>query len=213
MNTVQIRKKMNPLFKISLVLFVASSVVPALAQTEAVRTEAPTVKVGDTWKFETRDRRTGLKESDSLRTVTSISASQIEGTDNDGKFVALPGMNYIETSTFVLSGDLKQLIFPMELGTKWDYKQKYTNKATSVVVRTQADVHVTAYEKIKVAAGDFDAFKIEHKGYWNNDSSRRNGRFTRISWYAPSAKSIVKTEYEDGFNNTVTELLELRLQP
>jgi hypothetical protein len=54
MNTVQIRKKMNPLFKISLVLFVASSVVPALAQTEAVRTEAPTVKVGDTWKFETR---------------------------------------------------------------------------------------------------------------------------------------------------------------
>jgi hypothetical protein len=212
-NTVQIHQKVQLLFKFSLGLFIASNLAVAFAQTDGVRAEQPTIKVGDVWKSETRDRRTGLRLSGSLRTVTSVSATQIEGTFNAGKFVATPDLNFIETPTYSQTGDVRHLVFPLELGKKWDSKFKYFNKANSWDVRWQFDAKVTAYEKVKVPAGEFDAFKIEYKGYWNNDSLGASGRLVITSWYAPAAKSIVKNEYDDTYNITVTELLEVQLQP
>lgn len=185
----------------------------AFAQGSASRAELPTVKVGDRWKSEQSDRRTGAKESEFDRKVTSVSASQIEGTENDGKFVWTPELNVVESSTAVISGEAKGLSFPLEIGKKWDYKYSFANKLNPTKGRWQLEANVAAYEKVKVPAGEFDAFKIEYKGFWNNDTSRQNGRLMLTNWFAPATRSVVKTEFDDGYNKWVRQLVEFQLQP
>ena len=185
----------------------------AVAQSGAPRAEAPTVKVGDRWKVVQNDRRTGLKEAEFDRRVTSVTASLIEGTENDGKFVLTTELNLLESSTVTLSGDPKQLNFPLEIGKKWDYKFAFANKLNAGKGRQQVEAQVVAYEKVKVPAGEFDAFKIEYKGFWNNDTNRSSGRVKTTSWYAPAARGAVKIENDDGFNNWTRELVEIQLQP
>ena len=72
---------------------------------------------------------------------------------------------------------------------------------------------VRSVEKVTVLARTFEAFRIDSKGYWRNDGSGRNGRFTVTNWYSPAARNIVKTDYDDGKHPTTTELVEVRLQP
>lgn len=192
---------------------IASTATLASAQATDIRVDAPTAKVGDQWKFETRDRRTGLKESETLRTVVNVSSSQVEGTENGGNFVATPDLNLLETPTVALSGEVKYLVFPLEVGKKWAFKYDLTNKVSGVKAQWQLDAAVVAYEKVKVQAGEFDAFKIEYKGYWNNRTTSRNGRVVLTSWYAPAARTVVKTEYDDTYSRNTRELVEVKLQP
>ena len=185
----------------------------AIAQGGAPRAEAPTVKVGDRWKVEQTDRRTGAKESEFDRRVTSVSESRIEGTENDGKFGWTSELNGLESSTVTISGDAKTLSFPLEVGKKWEYKFSYVNKVNAGKGRQQLSAHVVAYEKVKVPAGEFDAFKIEYSGFWNNDTNGRSGRLKNTGWYAPAARSVVRFENDDGYNNWVRQLVEIQLQP
>lgn len=192
---------------------IASLAAAAFAQSSAPRAELPTVKVGDRWKYDQNDRRTGVKENEWNRTVMAVSASQIEGTENDGKFVWTSDMNTVESSVAVITGDARFLKFPLEVGKKWDFKYNFVSKVGPGKGRWQLDAVIVAYEKVKVPAGEFDAFKIEYKGFWNNDNNGRNGRLTQTTWYAPAARAAVKVEFEDGFNNWVRQLVELQLQP
>lgn len=196
-----------------LLALVASFAGTAFAQGGASRVELPTVKVGDRWKSEQSDRRTGVKESEFDRKVTSVTASQIEGTENDGKFVWTPELNVVESPTIVITGDAKILSFPLEIGKKWEFKYGFANKLNATKVRWQLDATVVAYEKVKVLAGEFDALKIEYKGFWNNDTTGRNGRLKLTNWFSPATRSVVKTEYDDGYNNWVRQLVEFQLQP
>jgi len=192
---------------------IASLAAAAFAQSAAPRAELPTVKVGDRWKFDQNDRRTGLKENEWSRTVTAVSASQIEGTENDGKFIWTSDLNTVESSTAVITGDARFLKFPLEVGKKWDFKYNFASKVGPAKGRWQLDAAIVAYEKVKVPAGEFDAFKIEYKGSWNNDTNGRNGRLMQTTWFAPAARAAVKVEFDDGFNNWVRQLVEIQLQP
>lgn len=196
-------------------LFVALSLVVSVgaAQTNALRAEAPSVKVGDQWKYETRDRRTGQKESEALRTVVSVNASRIEGTENNGAFVATLDMNVLETSRYTNTGEVKYLNFPLEIGKKWSFKYDTISKMSGGKGEWQLDAEVVAFEKTKVQAGEFDTYRIEYKGFWNNRSQRTNGRFVITNWYAPSARTTVKSEFDDGYAKSTTELVEVQLKP
>jgi len=101
----------------------------------------------------------------------------------------------------------------LEIGKKWDYKYSLANKMNPTKSRWQLEANVVAYEKVKVPAGEFDAFKIEYTGYWNNETSGRSGRLKITNWFAPAARNVVKTEFEDGFNNWIRQLVEFELQP
>ena len=185
----------------------------AVAQGGAPRAEAPAVKVGDRWKVEQTDRRTGAKESEFDRRVTAVTESRIEGVENDGKFIWTSELNGLESSTASISGDAKGLSFPLEIGKKWEYKFSFVNKLTAGKGRHQLSAHVVAYEKVKVPAGEFDAFKIEYAGFWNNDTNGRSGRLKNTAWYAPAARSVVKFELDDDYNKWVRQLVEIQLQP
>ncbi len=197
-----------------LLLFSAFLAVPAgPAHAAGEKVEAPQIKVGDRWKSEQRDKRTGNKEAETTRTVTAISASAVEGTENDGTFKMTTDLNPIESTTTAITGEPKFLSFPLEVGKKWSFKYNFANKTNPGKGRIQLDAEVASYEKVTVPAGSFDAFRIETKGFWNNDATSRSGRSRSVYWYAPAARSVVRTEYEDGYNNWVRELVELQLQP
>lgn len=189
------------------------AIPPGLAIAAGEKAEAPAVKVGDRWKTEQKDRRTGNKEAEVVRTVTAVTPGLIEGTENSGTFKMTSELNPIESVIFVTTGDPRFLSFPLEVGKKWSLKYQFANKTNQGKGRVEGDVEVAAYEKVSVAAGTFDAYRIEAKTFWNNDSNRANGRSKSVYWYAPAARTVVRTEYEDGYNNWVRELLEVQLQP
>lgn len=189
------------------------AVPSTLAIAAGEKAEAPTVKVGDRWKTEQKDRRTGNKEAEVLRTVTAVTAGVIEGTENSGTFRMTSELNPVESPSAVVTGDPRFLSFPLEVGKKWTLKYGFANRTNQGKGRVEGDVEVAAYEKVSVAAGTFDAYRIEAKTFWNNDTNRSNGRSRSVYWYAPAARTVVRTEYEDGYNNWIRELLEVQLQP
>jgi hypothetical protein len=187
---------------------------PALASAQGgPRADLPAVKAGDHWRFEESDQRTGIKEAEFDRKITSVTPSEIQGTENEAKLVLTPELNVVESSTMVVTGDAKLLSFPLEVGKKWNTKYSFANKQSSTKLRFQLEASVVAYEKVKVPAGEFDAFKIEYKGYWNNETTGRNGRIKMTNWFSPDARCIVRNEYDDGHNNWVRQLVEYQLQP
>jgi hypothetical protein len=185
----------------------------AIAQTSVPRAEQPQMKVGDQWRWERSDRRTGVKDADTKRVITAVSAAQIDGTENNSKLAMSADLMILESSAIVASQPVRFVEYPLEVGKKWEFKWAFTGKASNAKVRWQAEAEVTAYEKVKVPAGEFDSFKIDYKGYWNNDTTRANGRLRQTSWYAPAAKTFVKTEFDDGYNSNLTHLVEVQVQP
>ena len=177
------------------------------------KAELPGVKVGDRWKTEQKDKRTGATEAVVQRTVTAVANGVIEGTENSGTFRMTEELNPMESTVNVITGNPSFLNFPLEVGKKWSLKYSFANKFNPGKGRVEGDVEVTAYEKVTVKAGTFDAFRVEAKNFWNNDANRTSGRSKSVFWYAPAARTVVRTEYEDGYNNWVRELIELQVQP
>lgn len=192
---------------------VALAATSAFAQGTPQRAEAPAVKAGDTWKHEQRDRRTGNTETVSVRTVTAVSPTLIEGTENQGKFSMTPELNPIESAVSVFSGDPKFLSFPLEVGKRWNTTYSFANKANPTKGRIQLEIEVVGVEKVTVLAGAFEAFRLVSKGFWNLHDQNANGRSRATYWYAPAARTVVTTEHEDGYSNWIRELVEKRLAP
>lgn len=179
----------------------------------AQRAERPEAKVGDRWRFEQRDQRTGVKEYENVRVVTAVDASRISTTESGapGSFTA--DWSPLDTPRVSNAESVKYLDFPLEVGKKWAFKTQWNNKITQSRGRSTFDVAVVAQERVKVPAGEFDAFKVEAKGFWNNDTNGRNGRITLTYWFTPAARHVVRTTNDDGYNLWVNELMELQLHP
>ena len=216
MDSTATSQRTSPLTRHSLLALLTLALVagPICAQSTPPKAELPLLKVGDRWKIEQRDRRTGAKGDEWVRSIATVSSQQIEGTENDSKMILTPELNIIESATTSAVGEpLKLLSFPLEVGKRWSVKTTGFNKVNQSRVRVQLSAEVVGYERIKMIAGEFDAFKLEAKGYWNNDTSGGNGRVTYKYWYAPAARTIVKTELDDGYSPWIRELVEYQLQP
>jgi hypothetical protein len=55
---------------------------------------------------------------------------------------------------------------------------------------------VLGYEKVRVPAGEFDAFKLEAQGTWESPQAPFPGAADEIYWYAPAVRAIVKKEHQ-----------------
>lgn len=206
-------RNQNVLNVLLLMIVSLMTATTAHAQAASPRAEQPQVKVGDQWHWERSDRRTGIKEGETKRAITAISATQIDGTENDSKFTLSLDLMTLESSTMVASVPARIIEYPLEIGKKWDFKWAFKNKVNNASIRWEVAAEVVAFEKVRVPAGEFDAFKIEYKGFFNNETTRGNGRIRQTLWYAPAAKTVVKTEYDDGFNRSLTQLVNIQLQP
>ncbi len=184
---------------------------PALAQ----RAAPPNVKVGDRWQFveyytvpSTKPNRTWV--------VTAVSPTGIEGTDNGAPLKLTRDMNVLESSVSRNSNP-RVLDFPLEVGKRWQYTSNWLFKPKGSSGAIAVDIAVLAYEKVKVPAGEFDAFRIAATEKVSGTSpigSQYGGEITRTYWYAPEARVIVKTESRNPYLGPSTlELVAFELRP
>ena len=207
MQTIECGSLVGRVFSVA-VLALAAHATPVLAQ----KTDRPDVKVGDQWRFEVH-LGTGsgaMKVQDVSRVVTSVTDSGIERTDNGVKVLLTPELNEIESTSYKHS-DSRLLNFPLEVGKQWHCTDNILSKFIGKEVRTDWSLAVVGYEKVRVPAGEFDAFKLEAKGSWISGS--KTGEESRRYWYAPATRAVVKSEIQDTSGLTTTELAEFHLQP
>ena len=78
------------------------------------------------------------------------------------------------------------------------------------------EVDVVAYEKVRVPAGEFDAFKLRSVERLRGTSPIRStyaGDTTRTYWYAPQARAIVRMESRNPYLGPSTvELVSFELR-
>lgn len=194
---MQLKKK--ALLWLSLVTVFAAGV--ATAQTAEM--PAPiTFKVGDKWEWRNADSRTNLEIGKRTRTVV----------DEGGrlKFFSGSGSSQISDAFIGRASWKSWRVWPLEVGKKWAAEWDWTNPNGNAGI-TKQDVEVVAYEEVTVPAGKFMAFKIEHRGWYTNTTSRGGrGKMNETFWYAPDAKADVKYTYDDGDDQTTRELISYK---
>jgi hypothetical protein len=94
---------------------------------------------------------------------------------------------------------LRDLSFPLEVGKTWN--QDYVGYTADDNVRwtSSATWEVVAYESVTVAAGTFDAYRIERSETTGPETYRATLHST--SWWAPSVKALVKYVHDDQLWN------------
>jgi len=180
----------------------------------AAKAERPEIKAGDRWKFACAE---GRKKSDRLWVVTSVDPTGIKGTWNGQPLAMTLDMNEVDSPEHT-NTDKRLLSFPLEAGKQWTSNNKFVDHTNKDVKGSEKySVQVADYEKVRVPAGEFDAFKLKAKSSFTaEDGSAGTHEFTY--WYAPAARAVVKemdqvTWAGGGWPETTCELVEFQLQP
>ena len=192
------------------VLIFAIAASPALAQ----KADRPEVKVGDEWQFLSYTV-VPIQKPNVVWVITSVTPTGIAGASNGKPLTLTPDLNIIESPTRKFS-DRRVLSFPLEIGKSWTYSTHVELKDLGGTLRQDAGGTAAAYEKVTVPAGQFDAFKIETTGKFGQEGAAGAGarEFTETTWYAPSARAVVKQVYRDPvMGERVLELASFKLQP
>jgi hypothetical protein len=195
----------------SAVLALATLGGPVTAQTA----DRPIVRAGDRWQFV---EYYGIASTEPNRdwVVTSVTPSKIEGTENGYPLTLTPELNVVESPRSKNSNP-KALSFPLEIGKQWRFTSEWVFKVTGSKGSSIVEVEVVGHEKVRVPAGDFEAFKLVSKGSIRGvsaKSSQIEGEVTSTYWYAPAARAIVKTISRNPYIGVATvELVKFYPQP
>lgn len=126
-----------------------------------------------------------------------------------------PDLNVLESPRHQES-DPKALSFPLGVGKQWRYTSDWVFKVKGSKGSAVVDVAVVGHEKIRVPAGEFEAFKLVAKGTITGISginSQIAGETSATYWYAPAARAIVKSVSHNPYLGTSTvELVEFQLR-
>ena len=195
-------------------LAVCSVLASSTVAQKAERVDRPNVKVGDQWQFAMSGSYKATAANLSW-VVTAVTPTEIRATENGQPLLLTRDMNQVE-SPRRQDSDLRLLSFPLEVGKAWTYVNDYVLKDSGTKGQQKYSVVVLTYEKVRVPAGEFDAFKLEATGTFSGTAyvGPVSGSSSRTYWYAPAARAIVKDEINDpnrgryGF-----ELISYKLQP
>lgn len=185
----------------SLALFAGLAIHTLTLAQRAEMPETASFRVGDTWEWNQIDKRTKLQEAKLMRTVLEIDGS-------------LQFSNGTTTSTIrigLIDGTFKSSskpwrVWPLQVGKNWSFNADWT-RADGVNGNTKQEAEVVAYEEVVVPAGKFMAFKIEHKGWYQNYSQGGSGKQNDTYWYAPDTQADVKHVRDDSYNLYTRELV------
>jgi hypothetical protein len=160
---------------------------------------APSLKVGDSWTYQTVDLFSGsLKRryTLTLKTITTdewqFGASTFDKSWNllrevrDGKVVAK------------WSPKRPNFEFPLQPGKTWNGRGVLERE--DLRSEHSVDFKVVRQERVFVPAGVFDTFRVEGTGNYKSvkkDGQSGEGRVTHRYWYSPKAARFVVYEYEE----------------
>lgn len=183
----------------------------ALAQ----RADRPVVHVGDQWQF-VQYWGTVSAEPNRVWIVRSVTPTGIEGTENGEPLALTLDLGVLE-SPRASESNPRSLSFPLEVGKRWRYTTDWLFKAKGSKGSADIDVTVAVHEKVRVPAGEFDAFKLVAKGALRGISgigSRIDAETETTYWYAPAVRAVVKSINRNPYLGTSTvELVSTRLKP
>jgi len=148
--------------------------------------------LGDTATYRNTDLLTDIEGESSRLKVTRVDMDLDRIELNNGKFIIDSMGNYLRTPGGGES-DVPQQFNPAELqlGKAWTagWKQSSPRQGEEVVT---LDLRIAAFEKVRVPAGEFMAFRIEIRG-WHR---RNRGYFKREQriWLVPGINFAIKEE-------------------
>jgi len=175
-----------------------------------VKAERPDVKVGDKYTFSCS---WGAQKFEQQNVITSVDESSIKYTQNGKPLENTREGNPVKDARFTYS-DRRNLSFPLEVGKKWTFTDDWARFDPPLHGSAKANVTVASYEKVRVPAGEFDAFKIERTADFRVAETGSSGTNTGVHWYAPAARTNVKrVTYIVGEPEFTCELKEFQLQP
>jgi hypothetical protein len=206
----------------ALAILTLSLGTPCLAQT-LPPAERPDPKVGDSAVFRNLDVRTGEKRDISM-VVISVDADKIvnetsgstSGTRTYTRDYNLREIKTGEKITFIAKPFWASLRFPLEVGQTWDgsFESEQVARPRNRNVQWRWKANVVAAEEVTVAAGTFQAFKIEYDGrYFAHQGNRSwTGSHKETAWFEPEINRFVKRELEvraPGVNFLDQHVIEL----
>lgn len=166
--------------------------------------DKPDLQVGDQWTFRRIDlwtkqepfrfklEVTRVEEDDLRLTRTRWKSDDI---DEDGRQTKLRADR--ATWTFkdrtIVEGQIVNLLFPLEIGKKWDYKYAHLIDG-AIKVYQDCEARVERWEDVVLPAGTFKAIKVSHACTWRN-TARWGGRSTSTLWYVPGLRQVVQREW------------------
>jgi hypothetical protein len=173
----------------------------------------PVLLPGDQWQFAVYWAVPSIEPS-RLWIVTSVGPKGIEATENGEPLRLTHNLGVLE-SPRTLETNPNSLSFPLEVGKRWHYASDGLFKPKNSKSTSMVDVIVAAYEKVRVPAGELDAFRLEAKAAIKGVSgigSVIDAEIFTTYWYAPAAKAVVKSINRNPYLGTSTvELVDFKL--
>ena len=193
--------------------FVCVSQGGAWAQRPPERVVGPSVRVGDTWMYNTLNGWTGGLEYISVNTVKEVTPKgiAIESASLDRSSVSTvsrtTGFNVTRiaspSSTKRFDPFYPNFSFPLQVGKSW--RGDVTLSDSSKSGETQARFTGTAvrWESVTVPAGTFIALRVELRGTYVGDvgGSIVTGTIEDTLWYSPEIRNAVRAEYKDTYGS------------
>lgn len=210
-------------FSLACIMFLNSS----LAFGEQVVAERPTLKPGDVWRYDFRNKRyakPGCKYEVVVDQVTDINVFAVVNYPVGCEVsitTVLPvapgslqkfdlGMNHY----FFSEEPYRAFDFPLFVDKSWT--QKWVFKVNGWTYNDEVSGKVEAYEKITTPAGTFDTFRINlTRTYLGTLTGRptQSGVLKDTFWYSPQVKNFVKRSYVDGgWSHITRELVDFSVQ-
>lgn len=145
--------------------------------------------VGDEASFLETDYLTGVEVRRYANRVTRVDEDADRVELNDGAIVTDTMGNSLKSGQIEFDAPLQFLPAELQLGKKWTASFKRMDRGQ--VTYAYYELHIVSREKVKVPAGEFDAFRIEGRG-WN----RSVGSQLEVNlWVVPGLNFHVKWEW------------------
>ena len=177
-------------------LFLLSTVVCA-AEPEVI--PRPEIKVGDQWVYSKTNNLTKQVEWTYQSRVIGVSADgyRIESKRLD-KDAPLDSPQYdLDWNRVggVYSPPRRDYSFPLAVGKTWETKYSWVTNDQRGEITYSGAVKVVGWESITVAAGSFQALRLEFEVPWRIGGDGRTGQDVVIIWYVPEVKRFVKSHF------------------
>lgn len=171
----------------------------------------PDIRAGDRWEFAVYDA-VPTRVPSRTWVVTAVTPAGIQATENGAPLKLTPELNVLD-SPRQSETNPGLLRFPLEVGRRWSYDTQWTFKQKGSSGSLAMAVEVQARERVSVAAGEFEAFRLFARGKLGGNSPSNTfygGETTTTYWYAPAARAIVKMQHHNPYlGKTTVELVGL----
>lgn len=170
--------------------------------------ERPRLQVGESWKIETRNKNTNILKQVDEMIVTAIAPERITLSINGQPGSMSPELAALDGPKMRYDEGYRILSFPLQADRKWSMRTGWEHRERGARGQLQLDVQVKGEETLKLAWGEVPTIKLEAQGILRVESPIRLMRRVSASyWYAPSAKAIVRTEWLDGAEDLIIEVV------